>query len=209
MRVISLVAAVLVALSCGSAAATRKNSKQWPLFFQNYTWAMKAWGNANDPVAGAMVVDVDIDEQKDLIKPLRDAGHIVVCYFSIGTMEPWRPDVQHNKSAWESACVNKMKHWDECWLNIMKPQLLKDLQSPRFHRAVAEGCHAIEPDNIDCYANQACYQGMGLTSAQAKPYQVRRSISINTGSVCVILSCCLLPAFDLSTLDLTCIFRRP
>lgn len=39
---------------------------------------------------------------------------------------------------------------DEEWLDIRKP-LVQELMAPRFYKAVAEGCHGIEPDNIDCY----------------------------------------------------------
>lgn len=87
-------------------------------------------------------------------------------------MEPWREDVKADPDAWHKACVSQMVHWDECWLNILKLSELAALQGPRFQRAVDEGCHAIEPDNIDCYANPACTKAMGLSSAQARPYQL-------------------------------------
>jgi endo-alpha-1,4-polygalactosaminidase (GH114 family) len=46
-------------------------------------------------------VDVDVDDPVDKIKALRDAGHIVICYFSSGTLEPWRKDCTENKTAWQ------------------------------------------------------------------------------------------------------------
>lgn len=117
------------------------------------------------------VVDVDIDTQASMIPALRAAGHIVLCYFSAGTLEPWRPDCKANKTLWQEAAVGEMKGWcatslvqsiafyadlsshirrDEEWLDIRKP-LVQELMAPRFYKAVAEGCHGIEPDNIDCY----------------------------------------------------------
>ena len=46
-------------------------------------------------------MDVDVDDPVDKIKALREAGHIVICYFSSGTLEPWREDCTENKTAWQ------------------------------------------------------------------------------------------------------------
>lgn len=140
----------------------------------NSSWSLLAWGEAQplDSVKGMFVVDVDIDEQRHLIAPLRERGHIVLCYFSVGTMEPWRPDCKENRSAWESACVGKISGWDECWLNITSLPLLQSLMYPRFQAAFERGCHAVELDNIDCFQNSDCYKKLGLSSALARTYQV-------------------------------------
>jgi hypothetical protein len=129
----------------------------------NYTWSLQAWGfnsGGKDATDGMKVVDVDIDTQKDMIGPLRAAGHIVLCYFSSGSLEPWRQDCQDNKTAWQDAAVGKMSGWDEEWLDIRKLALLQSLMAPRFQRAVSEGCHGVEPDNIDCYDNDDCWGKM-------------------------------------------------
>ena len=75
---------------------------------------MLAWGFNNggkDSTTGMKVVDVDIDTQADLIPGLRASGHIVLCYFSAGTLEPWRPDCKANKTLWQEAAVGKMTGW--------------------------------------------------------------------------------------------------
>eukprot|EP01006_Ploeotia_vitrea_P053131 TRINITY_DN67757_c3_g9_i1.p1 TRINITY_DN67757_c3_g9~~TRINITY_DN67757_c3_g9_i1.p1 ORF type:complete len:292 (+),score=38.05 TRINITY_DN67757_c3_g9_i1:129-878(+) len=107
------------------------------------------------------VVDVDIDVNKDMIPKLRQEGHIVVCYFSVGTAEPWREDVKRNLTYWKKAAVHEMRDWNEWWLDFKnKFDLVTSLQAPRFYRAKQEGCHAIEPDNIDCYDNRDCWAKM-------------------------------------------------
>jgi len=122
-----------------------------------------AWGfnsGGKDVTAGMKVVDVDIDEQIDMIMPLRNQGHIVLCYFSSGTLEPFRADCEANKTAWQQAAVGKMTNWDEEWLDIRKLNELQALMMPRFQRAKSQGCHGVEPDNIDCYDNDDCWSKM-------------------------------------------------
>jgi len=105
-------------------------------------------------------VNIDIDEQKSQIPSLREKGHIVICYFSAGTIEPWRADCKANESLWKSAEVGKMADWDESWLDVRKLKVLQDLMSWRMMRAATQGCHEIEFDNIDCYENKDCYGKM-------------------------------------------------
>jgi len=147
------------------------------LFPSNYTWALLAWGFPNggkDTTTGMQVVDVDIDEQNDQIAGLRSAGHIVICYFSAGTIEPFRQDCQANKALWESAAVGKMTDWDEEWLDIRKIDLLKQLMTPRFQKAISSGCHAIEPDNTDCFDNSDCWKKMGFSDgSKVIPFQLQ------------------------------------
>lgn len=45
------------------------------------------------------IVIVDIDEQAKLIPKLRAQDHIVLCYFSAGTLEAWRPDCRGQQDA--------------------------------------------------------------------------------------------------------------
>jgi hypothetical protein len=133
------------------------------LIFSNYTWSLLAWGwddGGKDSTTGMKVVDVDIDNQADQIQSLKSQGHIVLCYFSSGTLEPWREDCEANKTAWEAAAVGKMSGWDEEWLDIRKLSTLQQLMIPRFQKAVSEGCHGVEPDNIDCYDNDDCWGKM-------------------------------------------------
>eukprot|EP01088_Endostelium_zonatum_P015940 TRINITY_DN4101_c0_g1_i1.p1 TRINITY_DN4101_c0_g1~~TRINITY_DN4101_c0_g1_i1.p1 ORF type:complete len:316 (+),score=61.03 TRINITY_DN4101_c0_g1_i1:109-1056(+) len=126
------------------------------------SWSLLAWGwqdGGKDNMNGK-VVDIDLDTQKNLIQNLTKAGKIVICYFSTGTLEPWRADCQANKAAWQDAAVGQMADWDEAWLDIRKLDKLKALMLPRFQRAASQGCHGVEPDNIDCYSNTDCYGSM-------------------------------------------------
>eukprot|EP00008_Paramoeba_atlantica_P006885 CAMPEP_0201487862 /NCGR_PEP_ID=MMETSP0151_2-20130828/15856_1 /ASSEMBLY_ACC=CAM_ASM_000257 /TAXON_ID=200890 /ORGANISM="Paramoeba atlantica, Strain 621/1 / CCAP 1560/9" /LENGTH=149 /DNA_ID=CAMNT_0047873023 /DNA_START=140 /DNA_END=586 /DNA_ORIENTATION=- len=127
------------------------------------TWANFAWGFSNggeDHSNGMQAVLVDLDEHESIIPDLSANGHIVICYFSGATIEPWRPDCKANQEQWKDAAVGQMADWDEEWLDIRKLEQIKALMTPRFERAAAIGCHAVEPDNIDCYDNKDCWGAM-------------------------------------------------
>ena len=139
----------------------------------NSTWALPAWGFPNggkDPTAGRKVVDIDIDLQKEQIPALHAAGHIVVCYFSTGTTEPFRQDYKDNEAAWTAVAAGKMAEWDESWLDITRLPELQALMEPRFQRAKAQGCDAVEPGNVDCYDNK------GKGDQQGGDYERRQCI---------------------------------
>eukprot|EP01125_Pyxidicula_operculata_P019965 TRINITY_DN726_c1_g1_i1.p1 TRINITY_DN726_c1_g1~~TRINITY_DN726_c1_g1_i1.p1 ORF type:complete len:252 (-),score=37.25 TRINITY_DN726_c1_g1_i1:214-969(-) len=168
---------VCIALLCMIVVVT---AQPRVILFNNYTWSLLAWGFPNggqDTTDGMKVVDLDIDLQNDQISGLTSAGHIVMCYFSAGSVESWRPDVQANPQLWAEASGGNMSGWDEPWLDITQLSLLQELMAPRFTKAVNYGCNAIEPDNTDCYANQDCWSTIGLSSSdEAQPYQIKYNL---------------------------------
>jgi hypothetical protein len=128
----------------------------------NASWALLAWGFENggkDIVsADTTMVDVDLFDQADLIPNLKSAGHTVVCYLSAGSWESWRPDADDPN--WEYIKIGKMSGWDELWLDVRNLTALAIVMGNRMDLAVSEGCDGIEPDNIDCYDNRACWSSM-------------------------------------------------
>ena len=94
----------------------------------------------------------------------------MVCYFSTGTTEPFRQDYKDNEAAWTAVAAGKMAEWDESWLDITRLQELQALMEPRFQRAKAQGCDAVEPDNVDCYDNK------GKGDQQGGDYERRQCI---------------------------------
>lgn len=136
------------------------------------SWSQMAWGwngGGKDTTDGYKVVDIDLDEEggggKDKIKKLVADGHIVICYFSGGSAEDWRPDVKANESAWKGLfCGDLMSEkrslggpqasdWGEKWLDLRQFDKLTGLMHNRFKKAHEYGCHGVEPDNIDCWDN--------------------------------------------------------
>jgi hypothetical protein len=94
--------------------------------------------------------DIDLfDSSQSLIDTLHSQGKFVVCYFSAGTWENWRPDA--NK--FPSSVKGKSNGWaGEKWLDIRSP-IVFDMMKTRLALAVTKHCDAVEADNVDGYAN--------------------------------------------------------
>lgn len=139
------------------------------------TWALLAWSEGTDKTSKATMVDIDLFDQHDKIGDLKKDGHIVICYYSAGTAEDWRPDVKANKKAWQDVVVGKMKSWDEAWLDITQLSKLSKLMEKRIDLAQKYGCDGVEPDNTDCYDNDDCYKKITPTISRdkAKEYQIK------------------------------------
>jgi hypothetical protein len=156
------------------------NSDQVVQIPANTNWFNGAWGvqpkfftPAN--IAGRKLLIVDMDSVTAAqVAAYKSQGHIVQCYISVGTMESYRDDVQQNYKTWLAATVGVSQDWpDERWLDLRKLDQVKALQYPRFARASALGCQAIEADNVDCYDNADCKGKMpGLTRAQVRTMQI-------------------------------------
>jgi endo-alpha-1,4-polygalactosaminidase (GH114 family) len=140
----------------------------------NTTWALEAWADAlgGDPTEGMKVVDIDLLGTTDdndwgrtvttKIRNLTANDHIVFCYISVGTLEPYRPDYKPKAAAWHEVMAHPDGGWsDEWYLDLTKIDQVKALMEPRFQLAEQYGCHGIEPDNIDCYDDSTCWKYQG------------------------------------------------
>ena len=127
----------------------------------NLTWQWQISGTL-DASLDVDMYDVDLfDTSAAQIQSLQSAGRIVVCYFSAGTYEGWRPDWQEffpfitgeSYSGSEPPFAGNMAEWDERWLDIRRIDLLGPIMRSRLDLAVTKGCDAVEPDNMDAYTN--------------------------------------------------------
>jgi hypothetical protein len=111
-------------------------------------------------LSGDLDTDVDVDAfDLDLfdagdaaIAALQAEGRRVICYFSAGTHENWRDDAGAFP---ESAIGTPLPDWPgERWLDI-RDDGVRETLSARLDLAVERGCDAVEPDNVDGYANDS------------------------------------------------------
>lgn len=104
------------------------------------------------------VWDIDLfDNNVTTISALQTAGSSVVCYFSGGSYENWRPDAANFP---KSDLGKGLSGWDgENWINISSPAIRK-IMVTRLDLAVQKGCNGVDPDNVDGYNND---NGLGLT----------------------------------------------
>jgi hypothetical protein len=111
------------------------------------------------------VWDVDLfDNTAATIQTLKRRGHKVICYFSAGSYEGWRPDA----SSFSSADLgDDLDGWPgERWLDI-RSQRVRNIMKTRLDLAVTKGCDGVDPDNVDGYDND---NGLGLTEADSVDY---------------------------------------
>ncbi|KAF2425552.1 hypothetical protein EJ08DRAFT_663608 [Tothia fuscella] len=94
--------------------------------------------------------EIDLfDTPKTTIDALHDVGVKVICYFSGGTAEDWRPDYASFKTEDKGACLPR---WvGERYIDVRK-QGIFDVIKARIKLAKEKGCDAIDPDNIDVFS---------------------------------------------------------
>lgn len=104
------------------------------------------------------IIDIDLfDTDKQTIADLK-TNKKVLCYFSAGTKEDWRPDI----GDFQSGDVGKnMEDWaGEAWLNV-KSTNVRNIMKKRIQQAAEKGCDGIDPDNTDGYGNNQDGFGYG------------------------------------------------
>lgn len=106
--------------------------------------------------------DIDLFEvPQATIDLLHSQNRIVICYFSAGSWEDWRPDASQFPS---SVIGNELDGWPgekvrtnscfltEKWLDIRATKV-RQLMQARMDLAVQKKCDGLEPDNVDGYKN--------------------------------------------------------
>lgn len=114
------------------------------------SWQWQLTGTIDTSFDVAMY-DVDlVDTPQEVIDQLRAEGRVVVCYFSAGSVEDWRPDAADIPA---DAIGSELDGWPgERWLDT-RSDGVRAVMRARLDLAVARGCHGVEPDNVDGYAN--------------------------------------------------------
>mmetsp|Transcript_7709 Transcript_7709/g.13533 ORF Transcript_7709/g.13533 Transcript_7709/m.13533 type:complete len:364 (+) Transcript_7709:191-1282(+) len=130
------------------------------------TWGNTAYGTKSGGVEngtlGYQIMLVDPDFDGNLIPILKARKNtIVMCYLSVGTIEPYRPYFQslspEKLEKWQSLSMGSVKHFDnEMYLDIRQEETLIPLIRERLEILKSQGCDAVEPDNLDCYQAGAC-----------------------------------------------------
>jgi hypothetical protein len=100
-----------------------------------------------------VMYDIDLfDVPQATIDSLHADGRIVICYFSAGSREDWRPDAGDFP---QSAVGNRLDNWPgENWIDI-RDATVRQIMTARLDLAVEKKCDGVEPDNVDAYANNS------------------------------------------------------
>lgn len=131
------------------------------------TWQWQLTGTINTEYEVEMY-NIDLfDSPQEVIDALHERNIVVICYFSAGTYEDWRPDAPDFPA---SVLGDVLEDWAGEWfLDIRQLEVLQPIMSARLDLAVEKGCDGVEPDNVDAYSNDS---GFRLTYADQVAYNL-------------------------------------
>jgi endo-alpha-1,4-polygalactosaminidase (GH114 family) len=119
----------------------------------------------NDTSVDVPVYDIDLfTNPKSTIDNLHSMNRSVICYFSAGSYEDFRPD---SSNFTKDDYAKPLKGWPgEYWLNTNSSNV-RSIMSSRLALAASKGCDGVDPDNVDGYDNDS---GIDLTTDTAINY---------------------------------------
>ena len=139
----------LLALLLLPCAANAETVKRPPV---HAGFAISLSNPALNPTPGIGVYEVDLfDTEQPTIDVLHATGGYVICYFSAGSVEDWRPDLADFP---KSVIGKDYEGWEgERWLDIRQRDVLAPIFNARMDLAVEKACDAVDPDNVDGFSN--------------------------------------------------------
>jgi hypothetical protein len=146
-----LAALVLLALTVAFSGAASAEPTRWqPTPGTSWQWQL-----SDTPVDTSFDVDaydVDgFDNDDALVADIHATGAKAICYISAGSWENWRPDAD----AFPDSVKGRSNGWPgERWLDIRRINDLRPIMESRMDMCFDKGFDAVEPDNVDGYANR-------------------------------------------------------
>jgi hypothetical protein len=107
-----------------------------------------------DQSVDAQMFDIDLFENPaSVVAELHGRQRRVVCYLDAGTFEPGRPD----SAKFPAEVIGKeLPDWPgERWLDVRRLDVLGPILEERLDLCRDKGFDAVEPDNVDAYANDS------------------------------------------------------
>ncbi|HTU79200.1 MAG TPA: endo alpha-1,4 polygalactosaminidase [Solirubrobacteraceae bacterium] len=145
------------------AGAARAEGGWWTLPARpTWYWQLTGKVDNDEPVE---IYDIDgFENSAAEVATLHAQGKRVICYIDVGTAEDFRPDYKE----FPKSVLGKPDGWPgERWLDIRKLSILEPIMSARFRMCAEKGFDAVEPDNIEGYANDT---GFPLTAQEQLTY---------------------------------------
>lgn len=105
----------------------------------------------------AAVYEIDLfNTDASMIQLLHSEGKKVICYFSAGTVEDWRPDA----AAFPTELTgNALPDWEgQRWLDVRSVKKLAPLMEARLDLAVTKGCDAVDADRVGGYREDTGFE---------------------------------------------------
>ncbi|MDJ0313679.1 endo alpha-1,4 polygalactosaminidase [Arthrobacter sp. H35-D1] len=158
------VAAAMSLAACAPATPSPATADWWtPQHGQS--WQVQL-SDALDTSVNADIYDVDgVDTAAPALRKLKDTGAHLVCYFNAGGWEEWREDA----ALFDPPLLGlDLDGWPgERWLDVRQQDELLPLMAARMDACKERGFDAVDPDNVDGYANDS---GFALTKQHQLAY---------------------------------------
>ncbi len=172
--VCALILSLLLLAGCTEIRLTPKSASEPPLSIAPPTAVDPAVGtNANTSeikkpplntswqiqYTGILNLDLDVrifnldlfETERESIDELHERGTFVMCYFSGGSYEEWRPDAMEFP---QDVLGKELSGWPgERWLDIRNIDLLAPIMISRLDLAKEKGCDGVDPDNVNGFVN--------------------------------------------------------
>lgn len=145
-------------IGSGSPISSHVSSQWVPTVGDTWQWQLSGPLNTEYVVT---VYDVDLfDVSQKTIAQLKAKGQRVVCYFSAGSAENWRPDF---KRFMTQDMGVPLDNWaGERWLDTRSASV-RQVMNERLDLARSKGCDGVEPDNVDAYTHRSGFKLDGDT----------------------------------------------
>jgi hypothetical protein len=162
VKAVALAAAVAMLLAAGLAGTAHASGWWTPPAHPTWYWQLTGKIDNEQPVA---VYDIDgFENTAAEVAVLHAQGKHVICYVDVGTAENFRPDY----SEFPASVLGRSNGWPgEKWLDIRQLSVLEPIMTARFQMCREKGFDAVEPDNMEAYANKS---GFPLTAAEQLTY---------------------------------------
>ena len=168
----ALIAAVVSTSFLGLSTAEELPSGQVWVPPPGTSWQWQLTGPVDESF-DVEVYDIDLfGSAAAVIDRLHADGRRVVCYFSAGAWEDWRPDA----AEFPPALIGASNGWPgERWLDIRDLRSLAPIIDARLDMAVAKGCDAVEPDNVDGFENASGFPLSARHQARFNKWLARKA----------------------------------
>ena len=156
--------ALLVTVALLPAGRSTSAEPTWWQPTPGTSWQIQLNGSP-DITVDAEVFDVDLfDTPQGKIDALHERDRRVICSFSAGSREKWRPDADRFPA---KAVGKPLDGWPgERWLDV-RSDAVRRIMRQRLDLAVEKGCDAVDPDNVDGYTQDT---GFPLRAADQLDY---------------------------------------
>ena len=127
----------------------------------NSTWQIVLSNPIDTSNPDCLTPDVDIwdidlfTNPESTISTLKSMGKRVICYWSAGSYESYRPD----SGEFDQEDLGlELDGWPgERWLNLSSPNV-RDIMKARMELSHEKGCDGVDPDNVDGFVSGRIFQ---------------------------------------------------